>query len=203
MKSFTTFAEAIRTQEGWYPGSRSQRNNNPGNMRKWDSSLPLDDAGYQIFPSYAAGWNALIKQIKKNVLERNLTMYEFFNGKAGVYGGYSPASDGNKPVIYAERVAQAVGVDPAVRLGTGYEWVDGPLSQGPSGPGGPSGSGSTGQGGPNVPVATSGGSDLPSTMSQIADALQRPISLGLPDIPAIPAWSILVGVTALSLLLRR
>lgn len=92
-------ADAITAMEG------ETRNNNPGNLRGWDPTLPKDSRGFDVFPTLAAGRWALLRQIDKNVFQRKLTLREFFGGK-GEYPGYAPASDGNDPVNYAQFVAR-------------------------------------------------------------------------------------------------
>jgi len=109
-------SEAISEMEGLYkPNSRASRNNNPGNLRSW-KGVPVED-GYAKFPTMAAGWNALRKQVDKNV-GRGLTLYEFFGGKPNVYPGFAPDSDGNRSRHYAEFVAKRVGIPADVPLYT-------------------------------------------------------------------------------------
>lgn len=104
------FAEAIAHFEGYYqPGSRAKRNKNPGNLRRWDPKLPVDGDGFQIFPTEMKGWEALRRQIWKNVFVRRLTLLEFFAGKQGVYAGYAPAGDKNDPAAYASFVHRFLG----------------------------------------------------------------------------------------------
>lgn len=105
------FAESIATFEGYYkPGTIAKRHRNPGNIRAW-GELPKM-RGYVVFPSDAAGFEALEHQIRKNI-KRGLTLYEFFGGKRGVYGGYAPDADGNHSRRYAEFIAQRLRIDPA------------------------------------------------------------------------------------------
>lgn len=105
-KFILTIAEAIAHKEGFYAqGSNpAKRNNNPGNLRKWDSNLPEDKQGFTEFPDRKAGFRALYMQIEKNIVERELTLYEFFAGKDGVYHGYAPEKDGNDPFQYSKFV---------------------------------------------------------------------------------------------------
>lgn len=117
-----SIAEAIATMEGFYSdGSVSQRNGNPGNLRSW-GTRPIAN-GYVRFlkpdgtPDPDAGWKALKSQIQKNIA-RGLTLIEFFGGKVGVYPGFSPAADSNKPVVYAQYVAGRCGISPTVPLNT-------------------------------------------------------------------------------------
>lgn len=66
-------ADAIAQMEGYYPGSRAWRNNNPGNLRdfKNDSGrwiiwpdLEHDSAGFPKFESAADGWEAMYKDLR-------------------------------------------------------------------------------------------------------------------------------------------
>lgn len=114
MKSRVTLindiANAIATMEGFFNNnSLAFKNNNPGNIRKW-GKLPIVK-GFASFPTAEAGWAALKRQISLNI-NRKLTLYEFFGGKPGVYPGYAPATDNNKPKQYAEFVAKKVGIPP-------------------------------------------------------------------------------------------
>lgn len=107
-------AQGIATMEGYYSiGSLSQRQNNPGNLRSW-GKVPVKN-GYCFFFSADEGWRALRTQVEKNV-NRGLTLQEFFGGKPGVYGGYSPAADKNNPHGYAQFVAGKVGIPDDVAL---------------------------------------------------------------------------------------
>jgi len=93
----------IATMEGYFkPGSIAARQNNPGNLRSWGSN-PVRN-GFAAFPDPAAGWRALYSQVSLNTA-RGLSMYEFFGGKAGVYPGYAPASDNNRPREYARYIS--------------------------------------------------------------------------------------------------
>ena len=107
-------AQAVATMEGFYKErSLAQRNNNPGNLRSWGSHPVVN--GYAKFPSAMVGWRALHRQIDLNIA-RGLTLYEFFGGKAGVYGGYAPAGDSNNPKHYAEFVAKRCGLNPGLPI---------------------------------------------------------------------------------------
>lgn len=80
---------SIARFEGFFKsGSRAQRNNNPGNLRNWDTNLPKDSDGFDIFPTPEKGVEALFRQVIKNI-NRDLTIEEFIAGKPGVYAGYS------------------------------------------------------------------------------------------------------------------
>jgi hypothetical protein len=108
-----TMARAIMNFEGWHAGSRSERNNNPGNLKfaGQPGAIGQDDGGHAIFNSFESGWNALIRQLEaafhgqSAVYSPEDSLYEFF-------AKYSEAN--SEP--YAEFVAQALGVTPETTL---------------------------------------------------------------------------------------
>lgn len=122
------FCEAIQIMEGWYPGSRSQRNNSPGNVKFSPvgysaiyGEVKKDPQNFAIFPSYALGWlylknwlkgimkgtNSSWNQRAKDRFNFNhagyLTIGEFFKI-------YAPAEDQNHPEAYAKFVADYLGL---------------------------------------------------------------------------------------------
>lgn len=109
-------AEAIKAFEGWAPGSRSYRNNNPGNLRpvgfSYDGQIGLDEQGHAIFDTYESGWSALLRQLdlafsgQSAFYGPSMTLYEFFARYA----------EGNQRP-YAEFVAAQLGVSPETTLG--------------------------------------------------------------------------------------
>jgi hypothetical protein len=127
--TISELAQAIARFEGpFVPGTRSYRNNNPGNLRTW-GTLPRDAAGYAIFPNPEAGWAALERQVSLNIA-RGLTLEEFFAGKPGVYPGYAPSADANDPANYARTVAGWLGIAVDQPL-TGYAGGAGPPDPSP------------------------------------------------------------------------
>lgn len=104
-------AEAIKIHEGWFKGSRSQRNQNPGNLRyaKQLGTTGQDDKGFAIFKTYDDGFAALCKLItnardgKSKVYKPEMSLVEFFSV-------YAPAFDHNDPNAYAKFVAQKLKV---------------------------------------------------------------------------------------------
>lgn len=107
------FAEAIKRHEGWFVGSRSYRNNNPGNYKfvGQHKALGADPQGFAIFRTYDDGWNYLITMLtnaatgKSRVYTPTMSLYDFFRV-------YAPSSDNNDPDRYAEVVAKHIGVSP-------------------------------------------------------------------------------------------
>lgn len=102
-------AEAIKIHEGWFKGSRSQRNNNPGNLRfaGQPGVTAQDNKGFAIFKTYEDGFAALCRLItnardgKSKVYKPEMTLLEFF-------GVYAPSFDHNDPNAYAKFVAQKI-----------------------------------------------------------------------------------------------
>lgn len=102
------WAEAIKEFEGWYPGSRSYRQNNPGNLR-WSKYQSGTKNNFSVFPDYETGWKALLFQLRiatdgrSSVYTPNDTLLQFFST-------YAPSTDNNYPEKYAKFVADKLGV---------------------------------------------------------------------------------------------
>lgn len=107
-------AAAIQQEEGWYPGSISYQNNNPGNLISGPGQTGTN-GGFAVFPDYATGLAALDNQIQLNI-NRGLSTNQFFAGEPGVYAGYASAAAGNNPASYATYVSQQLGIDPDTPL---------------------------------------------------------------------------------------
>ena len=107
-------ALAIKKHEGWFIGSRSWRNQNPGNLR-WSPFMLRKEAGFAYFKDYATGWKALMYQLQiarngdSKVYTPEDTLKEFF-------AKYAPSSDNNDPDAYAKAVAKQIGVDVNYKL---------------------------------------------------------------------------------------
>ena len=99
-------------------GSRSWRNNNPGNLRlvtawKHYGAMGREQPGrkgFAIFPTEEAGFKALEEYIYTWGAKRNKTITEFTNM-------YAPAQDSNNPASYAARVAREIGVRVDTNIG--------------------------------------------------------------------------------------
>lgn len=104
MNSYTTLAAAITNLEGWFTGSLSQRNNNPGNLMYagQPGAIGADANGLAIFASLADGQQALQNQISLDA-GRGETIAEFA-------AKYAPAAAGNNPTAYAAQLAAATGL---------------------------------------------------------------------------------------------
>jgi len=105
---YTAVANAIQTQEGYYPGSLSYNLNNPGNLiyagQAGATPVTVNGTTWASFATYAAGFQALLNQIALDA-SRGLTISQFT-------AKYAPASDGNDPAGYATNLASAVGLSP-------------------------------------------------------------------------------------------
>lgn len=108
-----TFCLAIKQHEGWFPGSRSQKNNNPGNCRfSSQGYLPIyghvgkDPQSFAIFKDYATGYLYLQNLVKSKIsVNPKQSFYAFFEV-------YAPSFE-NDSKHYAEVVAKACGVSPS------------------------------------------------------------------------------------------
>lgn len=109
-KKIVTWASAIQTHEGYYPGSRSFRNNNPGNVGYCGQlyTLGKDRGGFAIFDTYQHGFDYLCRMLYRAATGQSLiynpsmTLLEFF-------GKYA-SRPGDGPAAYANEVAKALGV---------------------------------------------------------------------------------------------
>lgn len=102
------WAEAIQKHEGWFPGSRSYRNNNPGNLRvKGDKGV--DPQGFGIFSSYELGRAALEADLRAKL--RKYPTYTI----AQIMARYAPPHE-NDSKRYAAVVAKALGVTTETQL---------------------------------------------------------------------------------------
>ncbi len=105
------WADAIQSFEGWYKGSKSYRNNNPGNIRfiGQKRATGQDSTGFCIFATYADGRQELIDLLtraasgKSSLYSPNMTLIDFYNR-------YAPTSDNNYPEGYAKAVAKMMNI---------------------------------------------------------------------------------------------
>lgn len=112
-------AGAIQSQEGYYPGSRSYRNNNPGNLiYAGQPGASRDADGFAVFSSYAAGDSALKNQITLDATRGTDAAGRSINTLSDLISSWAPSSDprNNTPAYISSVVSQ-----------TGYA-ADAPLS---------------------------------------------------------------------------
>lgn len=114
----TAIAQAIQTVEGWFPGSISYTNNNPGNLMYVGQAgaTGADANGFAVFPNYQAGYQALLNQIQLDA-SRGETISQFT-------AKYAPASAGNDPGSYANTLAASVGLSPSNSLSAAIAGTD-------------------------------------------------------------------------------
>ena len=138
MSFLQDLALAHRKHEGWYPGSVSQRNNNPGNLRLTAYQARVYGAtkgerNFARFPTYAAGFAALTDDLRAKLTgysahinySKNPTFLDYVKV-------YAPKDDGNNPSSYAQALLndlQRYGI----RLDTPLSTLAG-LIQGPQEP---------------------------------------------------------------------
>lgn len=101
-------AQAHQRHEGWYPGSVSYRQNNPGNLRFQQfhatayGAVP-GDQNFAKFPTYALGFQALKDDIRAKITGKsrhidysaNPTFFDYIKV-------YAPAEDRNNPSAYTQ-----------------------------------------------------------------------------------------------------
>lgn len=99
-------AAAIQTHEGFFPGSRSYRNNSPGNLKfiGQAGAQYADAEGFAVFTDYAAGLAALRRDIEIKIFSKQL------DTPSDLVHVYAPAADGNDEGKYAWAIAQALGI---------------------------------------------------------------------------------------------
>jgi hypothetical protein len=106
---YDRMAKAIMEFEGYFEGSVSWKNNNPGNLKYAGqaSATGADSQGHAIFPTFQDGYRALINQIRRmfqgygSIYKPTMTLYQTFSRYA----------EGNSRQ-YAEFVASRLGVSP-------------------------------------------------------------------------------------------
>lgn len=116
------WALAIKKHEGYFPGSASYRNNNPGNFRC--SGLVMGEFGatkcinnLAVFPTYDKGFAALKQFLiyaatdKLRAYKGSMTLHDF-------YKVYAPSADSNNPLGYATAVAKDLGLPITTRIET-------------------------------------------------------------------------------------
>ena len=95
-------------------GSRSWRNNNPGNLKFGPYAEKMgatgkDDAGFAKFPSYDAGRKAQENLLFNSDAYKNLSIRD-------AIAKWAPGSDGNDPAGYAAQMAKATGTSADTKL---------------------------------------------------------------------------------------
>lgn len=116
---------AIAHHEGYYPGSASYRNNNPGNFRC--SGLVMGELGatkcannLAVFPDFETGLEAL-KQFLVYACTDKLRSYKSGMSLLEFYEHYAPSADNNNPNGYASAVAKDLGVSVSTKIADLYQ----------------------------------------------------------------------------------
>ena len=107
------WAKAIEIYEGYFEGSRSWRNKNPGNLRfvGQPKAIGKDDKNFCIFATYQDGFDTLCQMLtnacigKSKTYNPNMSLIEFFSL-------YAPTTDKNDPIRYATYIAKKLEVNP-------------------------------------------------------------------------------------------
>ena len=105
--SIEDLACAIKKHEGWFIGSRSYRNNSPGNLRFANQlhAIGKDVDNFAIFKTYEDGWEALMHQLTiackggSKIYNPEMNFLEFFK-----------KYDESNPRVYALAVATALDI---------------------------------------------------------------------------------------------
>lgn len=102
----TTLALGIQSHEGYYPGSASSRNNNPGNIRYNDSLAKFygavkGDLGFARFRTYNDGFRALCDDLSAKICGKSKNIdYSKNPTFLDMMKVYAPQADHNDPVSY-------------------------------------------------------------------------------------------------------
>lgn len=105
------WADAIQSFEGWFTGSKSQRNNNPGNIKYIGQKRAIgkDSTGFCIFATYSDGRQELLDLLTRAASGKS-TIYNPQMNLIDFYNKYAPSSDNNNPDAYAKAVAKMIGI---------------------------------------------------------------------------------------------
>ena len=98
-------ADAGMHQEGWYPGSLSYDNRNPGNLRSSPNPHTMDKNKLCVFNTFIEGYAALLLEYKCKVTGNNEHHIGPDSTLDELYDVYAPRSDHNNPNTYAIDVA--------------------------------------------------------------------------------------------------
>ena len=109
MTRLEALADAIKTYEGWWWGSKSWRHNNPGNLR-WSKFQTGQKNGFAYFNSFATGWLALWYDLWKKCRGETVTGLTGDSTLLNLFEKWAPWSDGNNPERYADYIAKLLGV---------------------------------------------------------------------------------------------
>jgi hypothetical protein len=104
MDHLEVIADAIMHHEGWTPGSRSNRNRNPGNLRAGDFQVGEDAGGYAIFVDLTHGYAALVRDLEDKFVGHTRTGLTPASTFLQLIAVYAPTEDHNDPASYFQAV---------------------------------------------------------------------------------------------------
>lgn len=111
-----SIANAIQTQEGYYPGSLAYQNNNPGNLVYVGQAGASPGAGgFASYSSYAAGFQGLVNQITLDATRGTDVNGNPTTTLAQFLTSFAPPSE-NDTATYISAVSSATGFDPNASL---------------------------------------------------------------------------------------
>jgi hypothetical protein len=99
------FCDAIMQYEGWEPGSRSNRNRNPGNIRATKPEQQQDAEHFRVFGSLWVGWTELMRDVGQKFLGHTVTELGPDSTVQDFFNVWAPEADNNRPKQYASFVA--------------------------------------------------------------------------------------------------
>jgi hypothetical protein len=106
----TALANAIQTQEGYYPGSVAYANNNPGNLvYAGQPGASPGAGGFASFSSYSAGYQALENQITLDATRGTDVNGNPILTVGDLISSWAPASAGNDTASYISSVSTQTG----------------------------------------------------------------------------------------------
>lgn len=110
---YDNIAQAIMRFEGYFKGSTSYINNNPGNLKYagQPAASGQDARGFAIFPTFQDGYSALIAQVKA-MLNGSHSLYPSSMTLVQAFNRYSTTSQNT----YGNFVAEQLGVSPDITL---------------------------------------------------------------------------------------
>ncbi len=110
---YDRIAKAIMEFEGYFEGSVSWKNNNPGNLKfaGQAGATGADSQGHAIFSDFQVGYRALINQIR-SMASGQSSLYPAGWSLYQVFARYAEANSRE----YAEFVASRLGVSPNMTL---------------------------------------------------------------------------------------
>lgn len=110
MTRLEALCAAIQKNEGWYPLSRSWRNNNPGNLRSSPFAASVS-GGFARFASYASGWLGLWWDVWMKCQGKTVTGLGPNSTLQDLARVWAPTSNANDPDQYAAKLATQLKLD--------------------------------------------------------------------------------------------